>query len=485
MSTIYKSVDVLVVGAGLSGIGGACQLQRHSPDKSFAIFEARSASGGTWDLFRYPGIRSDSDMFTYAYGFKPWTDKSSIADGHKILSYIREAAQDYDIERHIHYRHKVISAVWSSADKHWVVSALKADTDETVVISCKFIFNCTGYYDYDEAYWPDFAGADKFAGRLIHAQHWPEDLDYAGKRVIVVGSGATAVTLVPSMAKKTSHMVMLQRSPTYIAAVPEEQPIAKKLRRFLPPTWVSRLTRWKQVLFQIYVYHISRKKPRRMRRFLLNGVREQLDPDYDIKKHFTPNYNPWDQRLCAARDGDLFAAIREGRAEIVTDHIECFNKTGIQLKSGTQLDADIIVLATGLKLKFAGGIDYQLDGKSIDFKHHYVYRGMMFSDIPNMAFTVGYTNSSWTLKAELTGKYVSRLLNQMQKTGSAMVTPRLKGDIQEVPLLDFEAGYVLRSKDQFPKQGDRLPWKNDQNYIKDFIGLRLKSLKDDELEFHQ
>jgi cation diffusion facilitator CzcD-associated flavoprotein CzcO len=483
MTNQIESIDVLIIGAGLSGIGGACHLRRNSPDRSFMILESREASGGTWDLFRYPGIRSDSDMYTFGYGFKPWSDKSSIADGHKILSYIREAAAEYDVEQHIRYQHKVVSASWSSTQSRWLVTAERGDTGEQVTISCQFIFSCSGYYDYDQGYTPEFAGIDNFKGQVIHAQHWPEQLDYQGKRVVVIGSGATAVTVVPAMSQDTASLVMLQRTPTYIASVPKEQPLAETLRKWLPASWVFRLIRWKQVLFQIYLYQLSRRNPQRLRKYLLGLVRKELGPDYDVDIHFTPDYNPWDQRLCGVPDGDLFTAIRENRAEVVTDHIDQFNKEGIHLKSGKQLDADIVVLATGLNLKFAGGVEYSVDGKVLDFAEHFIFRGMMFSGLPNMAFTVGYTNSSWTLKADLTGQYVSRLLNKMARHGYTTVTPRLTGEVEEMPLLDFDAGYVLRSRESFPKQGNRLPWKNYQNYIRDFIGLRLGRQNDDELEF--
>ena len=483
MTNQSESIDVLIIGAGLSGIGGACHLRRNSPDRSFMILESREASGGTWDLFRYPGIRSDSDMYTFGYGFKPWSDKSSIADGHKILSYIREAAAEYDVEQHIRYQHKVVTASWSSTQSRWSVTAERGDTGEQVTISCQFIFSCSGYYDYDQGYTPEFAGIDNFKGQVIHAQHWPEQLDYQGKRVVVIGSGATAVTLVPAMSQDTASLVMLQRTPTYIASVPKEQPLAETLRKWLPDSWVFRLIRWKQVLFQIYLYQLSRRNPQRLRKYLLGLVRKEMGPDYDVDTHFTPDYNPWDQRLCGVPDGDLFAAIREKRAEVVTDHIDQFNKEGIHLKSGKQLDADIVVLATGLNLKFAGGVQYSVDGKVLDFAEHFIFRGMMFSGLPNMAFTVGYTNSSWTLKADLTGQYVSRLLNKMARHSYTAVTPRLTGEVEEMPLLDFDAGYVLRSRESFPKQGNRLPWKNYQNYIRDFIGLRLGRQNDDELEF--
>ena len=483
MTNQIESIDVLIIGAGLSGIGGACHLRRNSPDRSFMILESREASGGTWDLFRYPGIRSDSDMYTFGYGFKPWSDKSSIADGHKILSYIREAAAEYDVEQHIRYQHKVVSASWSSTQSRWLVTAERGDTGEQATISCQFIFSCSGYYDYDQGYTPEFAGIDSFKGQVIHAQHWPEQMDYQGKRVVVIGSGATAVTLVPAMSQDTASLVMLQRTPTYIASVPKEQPLAETLRKWLPDSWVFRLIRWKQVLFQIYLYQLSRRNPQRLRKYLLGLVRKEMGPDYDVDTHFTPDYNPWDQRLCGVPDGDLFTAIRENRAEVVTDHIDQFNKEGIHLKSGKQLDADIVVLATGLNLKFAGGVQYSVDGKVLDFAEHFIFRGMMFSGLPNMAFTVGYTNSSWTLKADLTGQYVSRLLNKMARHSYTAVTPRLTGEVEEMPLLDFDAGYVLRSRESFPKQGNRLPWKNYQNYIRDFIGLRLGRQNDDELEF--
>ena len=483
MTNHSESIDVLIIGAGLSGIGGACHLRRNSPDRSFMILESREASGGTWDLFRYPGIRSDSDMYTFGYGFKPWSDKSSIADGYKILSYIREAAAEYDVEQHIRYQHKVVSASWSSTQSRWLVTAERGHTGERVTISCKFIFSCSGYYDYEQGYTPEFAGIDNFKGQVIHAQHWPEQLDYQGKHVVVIGSGATAVTLVPAMSQDTASLVMLQRTPTYIASVPKEQPLAETLRKWLPDSWVFRLIRWKQVLFQLYLYQLSRRNPQRLRKYLLGLVRKEMGPDYDVDTHFTPDYNPWDQRLCGVPDGDLFAAIRDNRAEVVTDHIDQFNKEGIHLKSGKQLDADIVVLATGLNLSFAGGVEYSVDGKVLDFAEHFIFRGMMFSGLPNMAFTVGYTNSSWTLKADLTSQYVSRLLNKMARHGYTTVKPRLTGEVEEMPLLDFDAGYVLRSRESFPKQGNRLPWKNYQNYIRDFIGLRLGRQNDDELEF--
>ena len=476
-------VDVLVVGAGLAGIGSACQLRRTMPELSLAILEARPVSGGTWDLFRYPGIRSDSDMYTYSYGFKPWTDKSAIADGDKILNYIREAADEYDLNQHIRYNHKVVSAHWCSQDKLWTVTVVRSDGEEQLAIRSRFILSCTGYYDYEQGYTPEFAGVDDFQGEIVHPQFWPEQLDYKDKRVVVIGSGATAVTLIPSMANDTASLVMLQRSPTYIANVPAEDPWLKPLSKFMPSSWVFRSIRWKKVLLQQYIYRLSRKKPRGLRRYLLNQVREELGPDYDVDTHFTPNYNPWDQRLCAVPDGDMFAAIREGKAEVVTDHIDHFNSSGIALKSGNQLDADIVVIATGLKLKFGGDIAYRIDGEEIDPTERFVYRGMMLEGVPNLAMSVGYTNSSWTLKTDLTAKYVCGLFSFATPAANRLVIPTLSGEMKEVPLLDFDAGYVLRARDIMPKNGDRKPWKNNDSYTKDYASLEFKRNKYSELEF--
>ncbi len=476
-------VDVLIVGAGLSGIGTACHLRRKCPDRSFALLESREALGGTWDLFRYPGIRSDSDMYTLGYSFKPWIRPKSIADGASILAYLRETAEEYGVLPLIRFGHCVVSASWSSTTSTWTVQVDGPEGHTS--LQCNFLMSCSGYYDYEQGYTPDFEGQEAFAGRLIHAQHWPEDLDYANRQVVVIGSGATAVTLVPEMAKQTASMVMLQRSPTYIASVPSSDPLADGLRKWLPPTLVYRLTRWKRVLFQIYVYRLSRKRPRQLRKYLLDQVREELGPDYDVKTHFTPSYNPWDQRLCAVPDSDMFRVIREGHAEVVTDHIRRFTSSGILLQSGRELPADIVVLATGLNLKFMGGIELSVDGRPIDIAEQFVYRGMMLSDVPNLAQVMGYTNSSWTLKADLTAEYVCRLLNHMRKSGTHKVLARLDRDaVAEAPLMDFSAGYVLRSLDQFPKQGTEKPWRLYQNYILDLISLRFSSLTRTALEFH-
>ena len=481
-------VDVLIVGAGLAGVGSACQLRRRSPELSFTILESRAVSGGTWDLFRYPGIRSDSDMYTYSYGFKPWVNKSAIADGGTILEYIRETADEYDLNQHIRYNHKVVSAQWSSTDNLWTVTVTRSDTqsdnEEPLTIRCRFILSCTGYFDYEKGYTPEFAGIDDFQGEIVHPQFWPERLDYKDKRVVIIGSGATAVTLVPSMAGDTASLVMLQRSPTYIAKVPAEDPWLKPLAKYLPNSWVFRSIRWKKVLMQQYIYRLSRKNPQGLRRYLLNEVRKELGLDYDVDTHFTPSYNPWDQRLCAVPDGDMFTAIREDKAEVVTDHIDHFNSSGIALKSGKHLDADIVIVATGLQLKFGGDIAYCIDGEKVNLTERFVYRGMMLSGVPNMAMSVGYTNSSYTLKTGLTANYVCGLLQKMEREGYRHVTPTPRDEMNEAPLLDFDAGYVLRARDIMPKNGDREPWKNYDSYTKDFVSLTLKPSKYSELEFH-
>lgn len=481
MSIEHK--DVIVIGAGLAGIGAACQLKQKCPQHTLAILEARERSGGTWDLFRYPGIRSDSDMYTYSYGFKPWRDASAIADGDKILRYIRETSAEYGIDQYIRYQHQVVSADWCSHERRWRLTVRQSKTNEVIELSANFILSCTGYFDYENPHRPNFDGESEFAGTVFHAQEWPENFEYDSKRVVVVGSGATAITLVPSMSERASSVVMLQRSPTYIANVPPDDPWAAILRRWLPVTWASKLTRWKTVLRQIYVYRLSRTQPSTLRRYLLAQIRKELGSEFDVDRHFTPSYDPWDQRLCAAPNGDLFDAIRRKKAEVVTDQITRFNESGIELKSGKQLNADLVVLATGLNLKFAGGVLYRIDGAEVEFRDRYVFRGMMFSGIPNMAFTVGYTNSSWTLKSDLTANYVCRLLQMMNRKHYSVVIPRIKGELYDIPLLDFDAGYVLRSRSEFPKQGHRLPWRNYQNYIKDFMSLRLRSIKEKELEF--
>ena len=467
------------MGAGLSGIGAAVHLQRECPEKSYAILESRDAIGGTWDLFRYPGIRSDSDMFTLGYSFKPWMSSKAIADGPDILSYVNETATENGINQNIRYRHRATSAEWSSENARWTISIERTDTGEMTEMTCDFLFTCTGYYRYDEGYTPEFEGREDFRGQVIHPQHWPEDLDYAGKQVVVIGSGATAVTLVPAMAESASHVTMLQRSPTYIASLPAKDPIANFARRLLPTKLGYAFSRWKNVLMTMAVFNLSRSRPRLVKGFLLKAATRQLPPGYDVAKHFKPSYNPWDQRMCLVPDGDLFKAIREERASVVTDHIDRFTEGGIRLKSGEELEADIIVSATGLNLVPVGGMSFTVDGREISLPDTMGYKGMMIGGIPNFAFAIGYTNASWTLKCDLTCEYVCRLLNHMDERGFTTATP-VNNDpsVTPVPFIDFNSGYILRAIDSFPKQGSKTPWRLHQNYAKDRVAVRRGSVEE-------
>ena len=459
MPVTLEDLDVLIVGAGLSGIGAAYHLQDRLPGRSYAILEARSDLGGTWDLFRYPGIRSDSDMHTLGYRFKPWTETKSITDGPSILRYVRETAQEHGIDRNIRFHHRVLGAEWSSEDARWTVEAERSDTGETVRFSCGFLCVCSGYYRYDEGYTPEFPGQKRFGGSVVHPQHWPEDLDYAGKRVVVIGSGATAMTLVPAMAEKAAKVTMLQRSPTYIASLPAADPVAKALRRVLPHRAVYAIVRWKNVLLQTFIYQLEPPPAGAVKALIRRGLKRALPPGYDIDTHFNPSYNPWDQRMCLVPDGDLFGAITDGSAEVVTDRVATFTEGGIELESGRELEADIIVTATGLNLLFLGGMRLSVDGEAVDLPKTMAYKGMMLSGVPNFAFTLGYTNASWTLKADLVSEYVCRLLAHMDARGYDRCVPEADPSVAEQPLLDFNAGYVLRSIDQFPKQGSSEPWK--------------------------
>lgn len=476
--------DVMIVGAGISGIGAAYHLQKNCPSKDYIILEGRENIGGTWDLFRYPGIRSDSDMYTLGYSFKPWKEAKAIADGPSILKYLGETADENDIRKNIRFSHQVKTAAWSSEQAVWTVEAEIGPDATPVTYTCNFLFMCTGYYDYAGGYTPEFAGVEKFKGRIAHPQKWTEDIDYKDKKVVVIGSGATAVTLVPSMAEDAAHVTMLQRSPTYIASRPAEDGIANWLRRNLPTRLAYGITRWKNVLLGMYFFRMCRKSPQKVKDLLIGQVRDELGPDYDVDTHFTPKYNPWDQRLCLVPNGDLFDAIKNGSASVVTDHIDTFTENGILLKSGQELEADLVVTATGLKLQLLSDVEFSVDGKVVNASDSMSYKGMMYSDIPNMASSFGYTNASWTLKADLTCEYVCRLLNHMDKTGTQQCTPRVTDpNMEEEPWLDFSSGYIQRSIHMFPKQGTVAPWKLHQNYLLDKMMLGMGSVTDENMEF--
>ncbi|MEV5832064.1 NAD(P)/FAD-dependent oxidoreductase [Nocardia sp. NPDC052112] len=473
--------DVLIVGAGLSGIGAAHHLQTAFPKRSYAILEARTAIGGTWDLFHYPGVRSDSDMHTLGYRFRPWTQAAAIADGASILDYIRDTAAEAGIDRRIRFGHKVIGASWSTGAAQWTVTAEHDGTTST--FTCGFLYVCSGYYRYDHGYTPEFAGIDDFRGQLVHPQQWPADLDYAGKRVVVIGSGATAVTLVPAMAETAAQVTMLQRSPTYIMSVPTEDAVAIRLRERLGPRRAYTITRWKNVLIGTVIYQLSQRRPRMMRNFIRKQTAAQLPTGYEVDVHFKPTYNPWDQRLCLVPDGDLFQAIRTGRATVVTDRIEKFTPDGLRLASGTDLPADIVVTATGLQLLAFGGIEFTVDGRTIALSDTMAYKGMMLSGVPNFAFTIGYTNASWTLKADLVGEFVCRLLRHMDDSGYDRCTPWPDPSIAQEPLLNFQSGYVQRSIDHFPRAGSRRPWRLGMNYAHDVLALRHGRIEDGTIRF--
>jgi len=481
---MVEHFDVLIVGAGLSGIGAAHHLQTRCPGRTYAILEGRDAIGGTWDLFRYPGIRSDSDMYTLGYSFRPWEQAKAIADGPSILKYVRDTARDGGIDRRIRFGHSVKRASWSSQDAAWTVEAERGSAQELVRFTCNFLFVCGGYYKYSEGYTPEFPGAARFAGRIVHPQKWTEDIDYEGKRVVVIGSGATAVTLVPEMAKKAAHVVMLQRSPTWVVARPAEDGLANWLRRWLPSMTAYVITRWKKVLLQQYFFNLCRRNPAYAKKLILGGVRAYLGPGYDVGKHFTPRYNPWEQRMCLVPDADLFMALRKKKASVVTDQIETFTEKGITLKSGAELEADLIVTATGLNLEVLSGIQLTVDGKPVEPPKTYNYKGLMYSDVPNLASSFGYTNASWTLKCDLTCEYVCRLLNYMTKHGYRQCTPRnTDPSVTEQPWVDFSSGYIHRSLHLFPKQGSKTPWKLHQNYARDIMTLRFGRIDDGVLEF--
>ena len=476
--------DVLIVGAGLSGIGAGVHLRTKCPIKSFVVLESREAIGGTWDLFRYPGIRSDSDMYTLGYSFKPWTEAKAIADGPSILNYVRETAAEHGIDERIRFNHRVTRLEWSTEEARWSVTAERTDTGEEVRLTCGFVLGCTGYYRYDEGYTPELPGIDRYGGRVVHPQHWPEDLDYAGKLVVVIGSGATAVTLVPAMAERAEHVTMLQRSPTYIVSMPAHDPIADFLRRVLPDRIAYPLARAKNVTMQSLFYRLSRRRPKLVRRLLRRGAQQHLPADYDVDTHFNPRYDPWDQRVCLVPDADLFRALGSGRASVATDSIETFTENGIRLASGEEIEADVVVTATGLNLVVAGSMEIVVDGREFEIPQGVSYKGMMFGGVPNLVYVLGYTNASWTLKADLVLSYACRLLNHMDATGTSIATPRSPGaDFETEPIIDLMAGYVLRAIEQLPKQGRETPWRLHQNYPRDILMLKRGPVEDEWMEF--
>jgi len=477
--------DVIIIGAGLSGIGAAVHLQRHCPGKSYLILEARSSMGGTWDLFRYPGIRSDSDMHTLGYNFKPWTAAKAIADGPSILSYVQETAHEHGITPHIRFGHQLLAANWSDDSAGWTLTVRTEQGEQ--VLTCSMLLMCSGYYSYGDAYTPDFEGRGLFTGPVVHPQHWPDDLDYRGKKVAIIGSGATAMTLAPSMAEAAAKVTVVQRSPTYVVSRPDRDAIANTLRKFLPESWAYAITRWKNVALSQFVYRRSRKQPEKLKQQLLGMVRKELGDGYDVEKHFTPRYNPWDQRLCLVPNADLFKSIRAGKTEMVTDHIKGFNAQGIELVSGEVIEADIIVTATGLTMQVLGGAQFSKNGQPLDFANTWSYKGLMFSGVPNMVFTFGYINASWTLRADLIAEFFCRLINEMDKGGKRVCSAELRLSDATMParpfIDDFSAGYMQRMMHRFPKQGDRAPWLNTQNYASDRKMLRHDSLHDGVLQF--
>lgn len=476
--------DVLIVGAGISGIGAGCYLQKRCPSRRYAILEGRGDLGGTWDLFRYPGIRSDSDMFTLGYSFRPWKEARRTADGPAILNYVRETAQQFGIDRHIRFGHRVRSASWSSEHARWTVEVNTGESREPVRYTCNFLFLCSGYYDYDEGYLPAFAGRENFAGQVIHPQHWPAELDYRGRRIVVIGSGATAVTLVPALAETAAHVTMLQRSPSYVVSVPADDGLARFIQRLVPEMVAQRLIRWKNLLLSLFLYQFCRRRPERAKQMLRHGLVKQLPPDCDVDVHFKPRYEPWDQRLCLAPDGDLFHAMRVGRASVITDTITRFTRDGVLVASGREIPADIIVTATGLNLLAWGGIRIEVDGTAVEPGQCVTYKGLMLGNVPNLAICTGYANASWTLRAELSAKYVCRLLRHMERHGYAQCVPRFDPEIiHRRPLVPLKSGYIERGSDRVPKQGSKAPWVMHQNYLRDLVSMRLARLDDGVMKF--
>lgn len=476
--------DVLIIGAGISGISAAYYLQEQCPNKSVAILEGRHTFGGTWDLFKYPGIRSDSDMYTLGFAFHPWTSKKAIADGPSIMAYLNETLDEFDLRKYIRFNQKVVKAAWSSEEAIWTLEVQEKEGDSPIQYTCHFLSMCSGYYNYEHGYTPDFVGKEQFKGKIIHPQKWPENLKYENQKVVVIGSGATAVTIVPEIAKKAERVIMLQRSPTYMASAPAEDKLANFLNSALPHKLAYSINRWRKILLQRFGFNLARKYPKFMAKTLIGKVQKELGDDYNVEKHFTPSYNPWDQRVCLVPDSDFFDAIKSNKAEVVTDHIESFTETGILLKSGQTIDADIIVTATGLDLKLLGGIAFTVDGELVDLSKTISYKSMMYSDIPNMVVAFGYLNASWTLKCDLSNQYVCRLLNYMDEKGYQQCTPRQNDPTLELEdWVDFSSGYFRRKLHTLPKQGSKQPWQFTQNYLVDRKRIGKGEIDDGVLEF--
>jgi cation diffusion facilitator CzcD-associated flavoprotein CzcO len=478
-----ESVDVLIVGAGVSGIGAAYYLQRDHPQRSYAIIEARGASGGTWDLFRFPGVRSDSDLHTFGFEFRPWRSDTAIADAESILAYLRETAAEYGIDRRIRYHTKAVAASWSSDDARWTVTTENTETGEQGTVTCRWLFAAAGYYRYDEGFTPHFEGRDRFAGPVVHPQHWPADLDYAGQRVVVIGSGATAVTLLPAMAGTAAHVTMLQRTPSYVLPVPSRDALNARLRRLLGEERAFAITRRLNIFRQVALWRLCQKYPDGARK-LIRGLNARMLPaGYPVDEHFRPPYDPWDQRMCIVPDGDLFRVIREGTASVVTGHIETFTETGVLLKDGRELEADIIVTATGLNVQAIGGLTLDVDGTTVQAADRFMYKGMMLSGVPNFVFVFGYTNASWTLRVGLVCEYFTRLLRHMDVHGYGTVTPVADASMPAAPFTSFASGYIKRALDRLPRQGNRAPWRIAPTYSDDVKLLRRQPLDDPALRF--
>jgi monooxygenase len=487
LAQLAEHLDVLVVGAGISGISGAYYLRNQCPTKKIAIFEGRDTLGGTWDLFRYPGIRSDSDMYTLGFAFKPWTSDKAIADAPSIMAYLNETVDEFDLRKLIHYHHRVTHASWDSKAGLWSVSYTQGADTTPKTLTCSFLYMCSGYYNYAKAHRPEFVGEADFQGDIIHPQFWPENYDYSGKKVVVIGSGATAVTLVPAMAsgeRAASHVTMLQRSPTYVVSAPGVDAFANWLRNNLPKSFAYNFIRWRNVIRQMIFYTIAQKRPEKVKQQIRDLMTPELPDTFDIETHFTPSYKPWDQRICLVPDSDLFIAIKKGRADVATDHIDHFDAKGIALKSGKRIDADVVVTATGLELQLLSGLQVEVDGQKIDFADTFSYKGMMYSGVPNLASAFGYTNASWTLKADLTAEYVCRLINHMDVMHQKECRPLLHGkNPHPAPWLSFTSGYVMRAMDSWPKQGEVAPWKVHQNYALDLMSFRFGKIDDGTMVF--